>query len=428
MKKFTFTVLFTLLTASVMMSQPLIPSSHGLESHQPAWNEAMPQVQEYALTNGFAWWSSYIDLADNGLSRLENALNQDATLIKNATAFVSKENGGEWTGTLQELNNSEMYLLLISSESSTFQIEGTLVSPENVPIDIANGWNWIGYPVSQVTNLSEALANYNARNDDLIKSQNSFATYSTTDQQWTGTLTQLVPGEGYILLSNGEETSFHYSMGSKSVNLEDAPSTFWQADHSRFALNMNVIATIKLNGNALRSEDFELGAFYGDECRGATPIQYIESTDSYKAFLTISGEGGEDLTLRLLDRNTGTVYTEDSGIRIVYNDNTVVGTVNSPCPLSFRNTLSNEEAMAGMLKMYPNPIEHNSSLCLSLPESLQGHAPLKIQLVDLLGQVVKEEVMTGNTCSISGDLTPGLYVVKAFSNDALILNNKLIVK
>ena len=101
MKKFTFTVLFTLLTASVMMSQPLIPSAHGLDSNQPAWNEAIPQVQEYTLTNGFAWWSSYIDLSDNGLSRLENALNQDASLIKNATAFVSKEDGGDWTGTLQ---------------------------------------------------------------------------------------------------------------------------------------------------------------------------------------------------------------------------------------------------------------------------------------------------------------------------------------
>lgn len=428
MKKFTFTLLFALLTTTILMAQPIIPSYHGLDSHQPAWSQELVQAQEYSLNNGFAWWSSYIDLSDNGLSKLENALNLDALMIKNATSFVSLDNDNHWTGTLNELSNSQMYLLLINSETSSFQLEGTPVSPENVTIQAANGWNWIGYPVSQVTDLSEALANYNAQNNDLIKSQKYFSTYSSSDHQWTGTLHQLTPGEGYILLSNGEESTFHYATGSKNTVLEEAPSTFWQANYKDFALNMNLIASIQLNGEMLRSEDFELGAFCGDECRGTTPVQYIKSTDSYTAFLTIAGNGGEGIEFRLLDRATGTVYAEEHNMRIAYNDNTVVGSLDSPCALAFKNTLSQEEALAGMITMYPNPLEHNDNLRLALPDQLNNNTPLKIQVVDLLGQVVKETTMSGNTCSLYGDMTPGLYLVKVFSNDALILNNKLIVK
>ncbi len=428
MKRITITLLFTLLTTTILMAQPIIPNTHGLQTHQPAWNQDIAQTQEYSLNNGFAWWSSYIDLSDNGLSKLENALNLDASMIKNATSFVSLDNDNVWTGTLQELSNSQMYLLLISSESTTFQLEGNPVSPENVAIEISNGWNWIGYPVSEATDLSVALANYNAQHNDLIKSQKFFSTYSASDHQWTGTLNQLTPGEGYILLSNGEESTFHYATGSKSAVVEDTPTTFWNANYKDFALNMNLIATIQLNGEVLRGEDFELGAFYGDECRGTTPIQYVKSTDSYTAFLTIAGNGGENIEFRLLDRTTGAVYSEEHNMRIVYNDNTVVGSLDSPCALSFKNTLSQEEALAGMITMYPNPLQHNDNLRLALPEQLSNNTSLTIQVVDMLGQVVKETTMTDNTCSLNCDMTPGLYLVKVFSNDALILNNKLIVK
>ena len=429
MKKFTFTILFTCLVASCLMSQPLIPTEHGLDAHQPAWNESLLQVQEYTLSNGFAWWSSYIDLSDNGLSKLETALNQDALIIKNDKFFVTFDaNTDLWTGNLSVLENSKMYLVLINSESTTFSLEGTAVNTENVEIEITNGWNWLGYPSSEIVNLEDALANYNAQNNDVIKSQKKFSSYSSESQKWLGTLNTLNPGEGYILLSNGSDGSFHYSHGSKDASEDHAPSTFWQANSNAFALNMNLIASIQLNGKALDSEDFELGAFYGDECRGTTVLQYIEETNSYVAFLTISGEGGEPLQFRLLDRTTGTVYTEDNPQRITYNDNTVVGSISTPCLLSFKNILSSEETLAGMLQLYPNPLKHNGNLYISLPDQLDRNVNLKIQIVDLLGQVVKEETLSGSTCTISGDLTPGLYLVKAFSNDALILNNKLIVK
>lgn len=381
------------------------------------------------MNNGFTWWSSYIDLSDNGLSKLENGLSQDASMIKSDKSFVNYDaSSNSWSGLLSTLENSKMYLILVNSESTTFSIEGTPVVMENVEIPVSGGWNWIGYPSSDSVGINDALANYNAQNNDILKSQTSFSTYSSQDNQWFGTLSKLIPGQGYILLSNGGESTFHFAHGSKTESIEDMPSTIWKADNNSFALNMNVIASIQLNGNALRSEDYELGAFYGDECRGATVLRHIEKTDSYLAFLTISGEGGEPIQFRLLDRTTGTVYTEDNPLRITYNNNAIVGSFNSPCSLSFRNTLSNEETLAGMLQLYPNPMEHNSNLHITLPEQLERNANLKIQVVDLLGQVVKEESLSGNDCTIILDLTPGLYLVKAFSNDALIQNNKLIVK
>ena len=432
MKRFSFTVLF-LLTASFMLAQPLIPSSHGLEENQPAWNHDFPQAQEYTLASGFAWWSSYIDLSGDGLAKLKNALSGHASLIKNTTQFISyaynsETNAWTWTGTLTNLQNNKMYYLQIT-DPITFEIEGNVVNTEEVIIEYAKEWNWLGYPSTQATVISEALSDYQALNGEVFKNKNGFSTYNSTSNTWVGSVQTLIPGQGYMLQSKHEEAgTFHYNTGSKETVIEDHPAPIWNANHAGFATNMCVLACIQLKGEELRSEDYELGAFAGDECRGATPILYIKETDSYLAFLTISGENGDAFQFRLLDRTTGTVYTEANNFRITYNDNDVVGTLNAPCLLTFKNMLSSEETLAGMMRIFPNPVEHSGSLHLSLPEHMANNADLNIQIVDLLGQVVKEEHMSGNECAISSDFTPGLYMVKVFANGALILNNKLMVK
>ena len=79
-----------------------------------------------------------------------------------------------------------------------------------------------------------------------------------------------------------------------------------------------------------------------------------------------------------------------------------------------------------MLNIYPNPVSNNQSLMVTLPDSFAQNN-LKVQIVNLMGQVVRQETMTGNTCTING-LSSGAYTVRVLNDNTVISNNKLIVK
>lgn len=428
MKKLSFCIILLLICVSYATAQPIIPSAHGLEHHQPAWNQN--QVQEFNLDVGFSWWSTYIDLNNNGLSMLQNALGNDASLIKSNFSFTSyNPNTGEWIGDLDGINNSNMYILKINDSSSSFSLEGNIVNLENINITINNGWNWVGYPNTTMVAVNDALANYNASANDMIKSQYNFSTYSAQTEKWIGSLDTLVPGNGYIILSKATESkTFHYSNGSKNAGISvSTPNTRWKTSPKTYAQNMTVIATVRLQGKDIQSDDFEIGAFHNDECRGTTRLKYVEGYGNYMAFLTVYGTEGETLQFRLLDHSNDAVYLAGTQQNITYHDNDILGLLDMPCQLEFRDMLSTEETLASMLTVFPNPMNSTQSLTVSLPETQIQNKDLKIQVVSLLGQVISEKTMTGNTCTIDG-LTTGIYLLRVLSDNAAIYNNKLIVK
>ncbi|MBR4391249.1 MAG: T9SS type A sorting domain-containing protein [Bacteroidales bacterium] len=427
MKKIALLFVFAMLSAPMLKAQNLIlPSAHGLTENQPAWSQQINQFQEFSLANGFNWWSSYIDLSGDGLSRLKNCLGNDASLIKTlTTGFIQySPTTNSWSGNLTEMENGKMYLILIKNESSSFQLEGTVVNPSEVAIEVNTGWNWIGYPCSSPVALTEALADYTPNNNDLIKNLLGYSIYS--NGKWSGNLTQLVPGDGYLILRHGDPTSFHFATPSKSEPIvSEIPNTIWKTNAHDFALNMNVLASVKLFDTELNSEDYELGVFFGDECRGTVQLMNVDDKGCL-AFLTVYGNEGERLQFRLLDRITGNVYTTEQQ-PLVYSDNDVLGTLDAPFQIEFRNILSSEETLAGMLKVYPNPLNSQQSLTVTIPENQAPADGVKIQVINLLGQVVKEETMMGDRCSING-LSTGMYTLRVLAGNAMIYNNKLIVK
>ena len=188
---------------------------------------------------------------------------------------------------------------------------------------------------------------------------------------------------------------------------------------------MTLIGAVSLQDIEVNSGEYELGVFHGDECRGATPLIYVGATNSYLAFLTAYGNEGDELQFRLLDRNTNAVYTAANNQRITYSDNATFGQLDSPYHIEFREMLSTEETLAGLLNIYPNPMSSNQELHIMLPENVKSN--VKVQIVNLLGQVTLEETINGNSCTISG-LASGLYTVRVLSDNTLIHNDKLIVK
>jgi hypothetical protein len=119
--------------------------------------------------------------------------------IKSATqSAVYNSNNGRWTGRLTVLDLSKMYVIEIG-EACELVLEGMPVNPAEHPATIINGNNWIAFPLSASMSPSVAFAGF-AVAQDVVKSQTQSATYNGA--RWTGRLTSLAPGKGYVYKSN----------------------------------------------------------------------------------------------------------------------------------------------------------------------------------------------------------------------------------
>lgn len=109
----------------------------------------------------------------------------------------------------------------------------------------------------------------------------------------------------------------------------------WTPNAHQFPTNMNVIATIEINGIEQTTESLELGAFYGDECRGSQMLYYFETLDRYMIFLTLYGSSGHTFTFRLYDHQTQQELDLDCDQTITFSSDAIIGELHNPYVFSF---------------------------------------------------------------------------------------------
>ena len=90
----------------------------------------------------------------------------------------------------------------------------------------------------------------------------------------------------------------------------------WVYDNSRFANSMAIVAQVDVEN----CEDYTIGAFVGDECRGEG--KFING----KAFISVGGESGENISFRLLNKWTGELL--DVAQEIPFGD--MAGSISAP--------------------------------------------------------------------------------------------------
>ena len=361
--------------------------------------------QTQDMFEGWNWWSSYIEMnQQEGLSMLEEALGDAAATIKSQSAFIAYENG-EWAGTLSSVSNSQGYMIQMNTDLE-FILSGNIVRPEDNPVDLHQGWNWIGYPTSQTMDLEEALASLTPAEGDVIKNQNAFATYS--DGNWVGTMTTMIPGSAYLYNSQSEEvkviTFSQVSGGSRPI--DENEETNWKWNQHRFADNISIIAMLSDNGAD------EIGAFVDGECRGS--VKTMEVGAARIAFLTVSGNDGDEIVFR---RYSDGAYAEE---RMTFHANDVVGTVRQPFELHFGAT-GIAEGNAAMLKMFPNPADGMVTV------SCEGMRA--ITLTDVFGQELyrMETEAESVQLNLSG-YAAGLYLLNVSTGSGMITKRLTVVR
>jgi hypothetical protein len=364
--------------------------------------ESIP-TQTVALLRGTNWFSTNLVIT---LDDLKNAL---VTALPNKKIAIASQEGqtltynrGRWTGDLETLDVTKMYMIQVAADCE-ITLYGPAIIPAEHPITLNQGWNWIGYPGSESMSVEEALAGFRARNNDVIKGRTSFTKF--TNGEWQGTLTAFEPGQGYQFGSGSARPRILvFQTGVRGdVIIDNNTPNFFQPVNE-YANNMTMTAVVELNGEELRSEDYELAAFVGDECRGSVKLMYVESIDRYVAFLTVLGDEQEELYFQLTDGFESNMSS--NGFTYAIDD--VTGTLDNPYIVNFRPTDVEENASANV-KIYPNPSQGIFNI--------EGSNIRKVEVFNTFGQSVYSKETKNEFMSI--DLTnhaSGIYMIRIISD------------
>ena len=177
-------------------------------------NTNITQISQF--TAGWNQWTPNVDVdGATLLTQLEQALGTNAIKIvaQNGKFLSYNTTTNAWSGTLQSIEIGTMYKIYIAN-SCTVSFEGPAIVPAEHPIFIYPGNNWIGFFGSGNKSVAEAMADYTPAQNDKIVYNNKFSTFNGST--WVGTLTELVPGNGYIYKSNATETkTLFFNSGKK---------------------------------------------------------------------------------------------------------------------------------------------------------------------------------------------------------------------
>ena len=385
------------------------------------------EIQETELFKGWNWFSAYVDInGEEGLTKIQNALAGNATLMKSHTAFGTYYND-EWINEggdgLSSASVTEMYMIQMETAmtgENKMQLEGNLVNPSEHTIQLNQNWNWIGYPSNEPINLENAFNGFTPQNGDRIKSHVGFSQYYGEGSNdfgitgWWGTLKAMTPGLGYMYYRAGGATSFTYNVPADGAKSElraniTADDNYWVPATHRYANNMTMVAMLE----GANADNYEVAAFVDGEVRGSARPVYVEPLDAYMFFLTIYGDEVEEMSFRCYDLATGEEYAIND--RINYSVDAMLGSIEEP--YMFRGTVGIGEATLSEINIYPNPTTTGREI--SFDATCET-----VEVFNTLGVKVAEYHYVD---TIDAFETAGIYMIR-ITNNGNVQNCRVVVK
>lgn len=156
-------------------------------------------AQSIELFEGWNWWAPTVE-RETLLSLMETTLGTKGIRIDSQDSGSAQQNDGSWSGDLQSITPGQMYRIQTNT-ACTLSLLGVSINSATVTLNL--GENWFGFVGSEKT-VVEAFANLPpAEGDKVISQDEGFAIFNGTE--WEGTLATLVPGKGYVYVSNAAE-------------------------------------------------------------------------------------------------------------------------------------------------------------------------------------------------------------------------------
>lgn len=270
-------------------------------------------------------------------------------------------------------------------------------------------WNWLGNPyqydhdINSVFSTEDTYANNFNVGDRIVSKDDGFAEYN--GEKWTGTLTTLHAGLGYMYFNAASDTiDMEYlregsmPQGTPVMNAPQHKQSVWTYNSAPFADNMTIVADL---GNDYSAERFTVGAFVGDECRGEG-----EMIDG-KCFITVHADKGETISFKLHDAVSGEMRTINEQMPFAK----MAGSLRAPQRLT----------VGGIVTGITSADIASSGIAVVDGQiTVQGMDVADVIVCNASGAVVS----TGET-TVTG-LPSGVYVVKVKTKDGKTVTKKLV--
>ena len=380
--------------------------------------------QTIPFTQGWNWFSLSDRSADMSISNVLQSIHpNNNSLVKTDNTYAQYAASSGWQGSLSSFTISKSYMLY-QDHADTLHVLGAAVI-DTTTLQIASGWNWIGYPRQDISPVRTYLSNTNVVNGDLLKTQTTFTQYNNSN--WSGTLNNMYPGQGYKLKT------------TNAFNIVVPPTRSlpaWNADDNTFQQNQTVTADLRFDGVSTTQSHYLIGAFANGVCIGVGQPVFLTSLNLYRVFLTIHGDtanASQNITLKVYDTDNDIEYIPTYDRLSVLPD-TSVASVAVPYVVNVQTTTGinaiNYTEGYSLLQNVPNPFAQNTTIAFTLPKSQQ----VTIQIYDESGRLVKEVVngvQAAGTHTVSfapEELQPGVYLYQMRAGDFVKTRRMLILK
>lgn len=350
-------------------------------------------TRNYTLSMGWNWFSINVqDQNLNDIPALLAPIKESVLILKGQNGELTNKNENDWEGSLNSLSTTQAYKIKMKKEA-TLELTGKGADPTSNTITLNQGWNWIGYIPTVTLPLEQALQNLQAEENDLIKGLDSFAIYDGST--WTGSLTHLLPGEGYMYYSQSVKSFNYTANGTESE--PSTPSAQWSYDIHQSEDNMIAIAELYNGEQKAEIGKFLVGVFVGDECRGIA----VEK-DGY-LFITAHGEQTDGkLALRAFDTADQQEYNVKEEIEW---SGTLTGSLTTPVSLHIGEATGITPISEGLL-VYPSPVRHRLYIRGDI-----GNIE-EVRISDTAGQtlILDKQVIPNEGINVSS-LSKGIYFI-----------------
>lgn len=302
-----------------------------------------------------------------------------------------------YTGTIDELDPTRLYKVQMS-QSASVQLDGKLYNSAFKSTDLIAGWNWLGYPLAGALPPGEALIRLEAQEGDCIIGQEGMAMFS--EGLWSGTLTSMTPGQGYMLKVQNDATLRWNSPRAgirQNAPHERANEAPYSVDAYAYPNVMGMVADLYENGSPVDADQYWLVAWCNDECRGvARPV-------NGHLMMNVHGNGGETIVFKAVDSHTG--HMQDvTEVRVFTSD--VEGTLQQPVPLHIGTSAVHDVSLTG-LRVYPTVTEDVVSVALA-----DGSFD-KIEVINARGLVIMSYNDMESHATINlGEYPDGVYLIR----------------
>mgnify|MGYP000754815930 CR=1 FL=1 len=256
------------------------------------------ETQTLSLKEGWNLVSFYVESDDMSPASVLSPIQNELLQIKNGTGSYDPNVPDVFNSSLPSLNVVDGYWVEVR-EDVTFEVEGRVSS--GVSIDVAEGWNLVGYPRMNGEAVAAELASLE---DTVSEIKDLVSSYDPSLPSFLNTLSTLAPGSGYWLdvsqtgtweLGDGGLSFASFKTGFGDLANEEI-GPVWGEPVVYPNLGATVLAKVSVQGKPVAAGSV-VGVFVGDELRSKQDVVLHEGS-SYVT-LNVNLNGVEEVSYRV---------------------------------------------------------------------------------------------------------------------------------